>query len=133
MWKYRTSSPDRYKLLKEFARINRANQTLAEKVLWSQIRGGVLGTKVLRQHIIGDYIVDFLVPYYNLVIEVDGGYHAEREQQEDDLLRSEALYRMGFYVTRFTNEQVLHDTEATIEKIKELINIIKTPNHLQGA
>lgn len=120
-------------LLKEFARINRANQTLAEQVLWSQIRGGILGTKALRQHIIGDYIVDFLLPYYNLIIEVDGGYHAEREQHHDDLLRSEALYRMGFYVTRFTNEQVLYDTEATIEKIKELINKIKTPNHLQGA
>ncbi len=127
MWKYRTSSPDRYQLLKEFSRQNRTNQTLAEQVLWNQIRGNVLGTKVLRQHIVGDYIVDFLVPYYNLVIEVDGAYHMERDQHDDDLIRSEALNRMGLYVTRFTNEQVLYDTEATVERIKELINKIKTP------
>lgn len=127
MWKYRTSSPDRYQLLKEFSRQNRTNQTLAERVLWNQIRGNVLGTKVLRQHIVGDYIVDFLVPYYNLVIEVDGAYHMERDQHDDDLIRSEALNRMGLYVTRFTNEQVLYDTEATVERIKELINKIKTP------
>lgn len=127
MWKYRTSSPDRYQLLKEFSRQNRTNQTLAEQVLWNQIRGNVLGTKVLRQHIVGDYIVDFLVPYYNLVIEVDGAYHMERDQHDDDLIRSEALNRMGLYVTRFTNKQVLYDTEATVERIKELINKIKTP------
>lgn len=100
---------------------------MAEQVLWNQIRGNVLGTKVLRQHIVGDYIVDFLVPYYNLVIEVDGAYHMERDQHDDDLIRSEALNRMGLYVTRFTNEQVLYDTEATVERIKELINKIKTP------
>lgn len=127
MWKYRTSSPDRYQLLKEFSRQNRTNQTLAEQVLWNQIRGNVLGTKVLRLHIVGDYIVDFLVPYYNLVIEVDSAYHMERDQHDDDLIRSEALNRMGLYVTRFTNEQVLYDTEATVERIKELINKIKTP------
>lgn len=127
MWKYRTSSPDRYAILKDFARENRKNQTLAEQVLWSQIRGDVLGTKVLRQHIVGDFIVDFLIPYYNLVIEVDGGYHAERQQYDDDMIRSEALYRMGLYVTRFTNEQVLYDTENTVNRIREIINQIKTP------
>lgn len=125
MWKYRTAASDRYQILKDFARINRKNATLAEQVLWDNIRGQKLGTKVLRQYIVGDYIVDFLIPYYNLVIEVDGGYHAEREQHENDLLRSETLNKMGLYVTRFTNNQVLYDTESTVEKIKELINRIK--------
>lgn len=125
MWKYRTAASDRYQILKDFARINRKNATLAEQVLWDNIHGQKLGTKVLRQYIVGDYIVDFLIPYYNLVIEVDGGYHAEREQHENDLLRSETLNKMGLYVTRFTNNQVLYDTESTVEKIKELINRIK--------
>lgn len=111
--------------MKAFARENRAHQTLAEKVLWEHVRRDALGTKVLRQHIVGDYIVDFLIPYYNLVIEVDGGYHAEREQHEDDMLRAEMLNKMGLYVTRFTNEQVLYDTESTIERKKEIINQIK--------
>lgn len=116
MWKYRTAASDRYGILKEFARENRKHPTDAERWLWNFLRKE-LGTKVLRQHIIADYIVDFLIPYYNLVIEVDGGYHAERTQQEDDKLRSEVLNGLGFFVIRFTNEQVLMDTEYVIERI----------------
>ena len=125
MWKYRTAVSDRYQLLKDFARENRKNPTLAETVLWQSLKSDTIGTKVLRQHIIGDYIVDFLIPYYNLVIEVDGGYHAERTQQEDDAVRSGFLNSNGFYVMRFTNEQVLYDTECTLTRIQELIERIK--------
>lgn len=125
MWKYRTAVSDRYQLLKEYARENRKNPTLAETVLWQSLKSNTIGTKVLRQHIIGDYIVDFLIPYYNLVIEVDGGYHAERTQQEDDAVRSDFLNSKGFYVMRFTNEQVLYDTEGSLIRIQELINRIK--------
>lgn len=124
---------DRYQLLKDFARENRKNPTLAETVLWQSLKSDTIGTKVLRQHIIGDYIVDFLIPYYNLVIEVDGGYHAERTQQEDDAVRSDFLNSNGFCVMRFTNEQVLYDTQETINRIKEIINKIKTPITPPGA
>lgn len=133
MWKYRTAVSDRYQLLKDFARENRKNPTLAETVLWQSLKSDTIGTKVLRQHIIGDYIVDFLIPYYNLVIEVDGGYHAERTQQEDDAVRSDFLNSNGFCVMRFTNEQVLYDTQETINRIKEIINKIKTPITPPGA
>ena len=122
MWKYRTAAPDRYELLKGFARENRKHATLAEEQLWKWLKGEAVGTKVLRQHIVGDYIVDFLLPYYNLVIEVDGGYHAEREQHEDDLVRSQALNEMGLYVVRFSNEQVLLATDEVEKRIKEIIN-----------
>lgn len=127
MWVYRTSSPDRYELLKAFSRENRKNATLAERMLWEHLKNDDLGSRVLRQYIIGDYIVDFLLPYYNLVIEVDGGYHAERLQAEDDEVRSEALNSMGLYVIRFTNEQVLFETNDVLHRIKDLINNIKTP------
>ena len=120
-------------MLKDFARENRKNPTLAETVLWQSLKSDTIGTKVLRQHIIGDYIVDFLIPYYNLVIEVDGGYHAERTQQEDDAVRSDFLNSNGFCVMRFTNEQVLYDTQETINRIKEIINKIKTPITPPGA
>ena len=132
MWQYRTSSPDRYRLLKDFARENRKNATLAETQLWKFLKNNTIGTKVLRQHIVGDYIVDFLLPYYNLVIEVDGGYHAERDQHEDDLARSEALNAMGLYVIRFSNEQVLFEADDVCNKIEEIINQIKTPQPLPG-
>ena len=123
---YKTASPDRYKLLKGFALENRQNPTLAEQVLWSHIRAGQLGIKVLRQYIIGDFIVDFLLAENKLVIEVDGAYHAERQQIEDDKQREEALNRMGYRVIRFTNEEVLYDTNKVLDNItKEIENYDK--------
>ncbi len=117
MHDYKTASPDRYHLLKEFARENRKNPTLAEQVLWENLRAGQIGLKVLRQHIVGDHIVDFLLPDINLVIEVDGAYHAERQQKEDDERRERELNRMNYNVVRFTNEEVLHDIDNVIDKI----------------
>ena len=75
---WKTASPDRYELLKEFAKENRQFMTEAERALWMRLRGNALGHKFLRQHIIGDYIVDFLCRDAQVVIEVDGGYHKER-------------------------------------------------------
>ena len=124
MFKFAMASPDRYELLKAFARENRKNATLAERVLWGRLKEKSFGTRVFRQHIVGDYIVDFLLPYFSLVIEVDGGYHTERLQQEDDQFRTEELNRMGLYVMRFTNEQVLYDIDFVLSKIQETIIII---------
>lgn len=94
---------------------------MAEQVLWNHLRNNALGVKFLRQHIIGDYIADFVSTETNLVVEVDGAYHAEREQMEMDEDRTEALGRMGFRVIRFTNEEVMYNTEETIKTIKNNI------------
>lgn len=115
---YKTASPDRYELLKAFARESRKNATLAENVLWEYLRNGELGEKFLRQHIIGDYIVDFVSRHDGLVIEVDGGYHSEPRQQEDDKKREEYLEQMGYHVIRFTNEEVLYDIENVLNQIE---------------
>ena len=116
---YKTAYPDRYGLLKEYARENQRNQTLAETFLWDNIKDEALGVKFLRQHIIGDYIVDFLARSEGLIIEVDGAYHAERQQKENDALRTDILQRMGYNVMRFTNEQVLYDIDSVIQQIKD--------------
>jgi len=79
---FHCASPDRYELLKKFAKENRRNMTLAESVLWEHLRSLDVGTRFNRQFIIGDYIVDFVSQCGGLVIEVDGGYHAERQQME---------------------------------------------------
>lgn len=121
MWRYRTAASDRYDILKSFARENRKHPTEAELVLWNCLKDNFLGTKVLRQYIVGDYIVDFFLPYYDLVIEVDGGYHAERSQQEDDALRSQWLNTKGLYVIRFSNEVVLMDLDSVIERVRQHI------------
>jgi len=92
--------------------------TLAESVLWEELRTLDVGTRFNRQYIIGDYIVDFASQREGLVIEVDGGYHAERQQQEDDAIRERNLERMGFHILRFTNEEVLFDTDNVLSQIK---------------
>lgn len=53
------------------------------------------------------YIVDFYVPMFNLIIEIDGGYHMTSDQINKDRHRSFILKNMGFNVIRFTNEEVL--------------------------
>ena len=53
-----------------------------------------------------------------LVVEVDGAYHAEREQVEDDEVRTAHLEQIGFRVIRFKNEEVLIDIEGVLKKIR---------------
>ena len=119
---YKTASPDRYELLKAFARENRKNATVAEDILWEYLRKKDFGEKFLRQHIIGDYIVDFVSRKSGLVIEVDGGYHSEPRQQADDMLREQYLEKMGYHVIRFTNDDVLYDIDNVIEQIDNYFN-----------
>ena len=96
--------------------------TLAESVLWEHLRSLDVGTRFNRQFIIGDYIVDFVSQRGGLVIEVDGGYHAERQQAENDAIREEALEQMGFHVIRFTNEDVLYDIDNVLQQIENYFN-----------
>ena len=115
---YRTASPDRYKLLKAFALENRKHATQAEDFLWQNLRRNDFGVRFFRQHVIGDYIADFVSQHGGLVIEVDGGYHSEREQQEDDACRERDLENMGFHVMRFSNEEVLFDIDSVMSQIE---------------
>jgi len=72
-------------------------------------------------NILSDYIVDFVCLKLNLIIEVDGAYHNEPLQQEEDAIRSEYLREMGFIILRFTNEEVLYDTDSVIQTINKQI------------
>lgn len=111
-----------YGMLKAFAKENRENMTQAERMLWYMIQGNALGQKFKRQYIIGDCIVDFFCPLKKLIIEVDGGYHAEPKQIEDDALRQQWLEEQGFRVIRFTNKEVIFDMENTLSKIRQELN-----------
>ena len=119
---WKTASPDRYELLKGFAHENRKFMTEAESVFWNRVKGGALGHKFLRQHIVGDFIVDFLCRDAQLVVEIDGGYHAERTQEWDDTLRQQWLESVGYHVIRFTNDEVLFDIDHTIQVVENCIN-----------
>ncbi len=116
-----TNTPkDLYDKTKTLAREMRAGQTPAENHLWQRIRKEqVLGFKFRRQHTIDRFIVDFYCTKAHLVIEVDGSIHDE--QQEEDQLRSEFLESLGLRVLRFTNGEVLQQTDAVIERIAEVL------------
>lgn len=113
-----TADPCAYELLKEYAKANRKNMTEAECVFWSLVKGRSFGQRCLRQHIIGQYIVDFLFPKSKLIVEIDGDYHKTDEQQKLDQERTVWLETQGYKVVRFSNEQVLFDTNKIIEQLK---------------
>ncbi|NVN99648.1 MAG: DUF559 domain-containing protein [Geobacteraceae bacterium] len=90
--------------------------TDAENTLWRILRGRQIdGLKFRRQHPFGDYILDFVCLENMLVIEVDGGQHAE--QAGYDEIRTEQLQKAGFQVLRFWNNEVLMEIDAVKEKI----------------
>jgi very-short-patch-repair endonuclease len=88
------------------ARTLRRQQTRAEQLLWSRLRNRQQeGCKFRRQQVIGPDIVDFLSVQPKLVIEVDGGQHAETTLQ--DAQRTEYLQRRGYQVVRYWNDPVV--------------------------
>jgi PncC family amidohydrolase len=107
-----------YGLLKEFVKTHRQHPTEAERILWEIVRGNKMaGFKFRRQHIISNYIADFICLSEKLIIEVDGLHHQLPENKISDDERTKDLNRLGFEVLRFTNEQVLHDTDNVINTI----------------
>ena len=115
---FKTADPCYYELLKEFAKENRKKPTEAEAILWDYIKKRQLGQPFRRQHIIGDYIVDFACVPSKLIVEIDGGYHQLPNQQMNDKQRQEWLEKRGFTVLRFSNEEIIADTDNVIKKNK---------------
>jgi len=128
---WETANPVIYNLLKEFAKRMRNKPTEAESLLWDVLSGKKLdGYKFRRQHIIGDFIVDFICLKYNLIIEVDGLIHQLPENKTSDAERTKWLTEEGFRVIRFTNDEVLSNLDSVLERIKE--QLIAPPSGAGG-
>jgi very-short-patch-repair endonuclease len=98
------------------ARRLRVNQTDAEAVLWNHIRNRQIdGHKFARQVPIGGYICDFVCRKKQIVIEVDGGQHAESAA---DAVRDARLVAEGYRVLRFWNNDVLGNLEGVLLTIQ---------------
>ncbi len=95
------------------------DMTPAEKILWEHLKGKKLVVKFRRQHIIENYIPDFVALSIKLIIEVDGGIHLKRI--EEDEARTKWLNFMGYSVIRFKNEEVENEIEKVLDRIKEEI------------
>lgn len=102
------------------ARALRKNPTDAERALWNGLRFWQIGGhKFRRQQPIGDYIVDFVCLEKKIIIEVDGGQHAE--QEEYDGARDAWLRDKGYSVLRFWNNDVLHNLDGVKDSISQAL------------
>ena len=100
----------------------RKNPTEAETAMWKMLRKfRQSGFPFRRQHPIEFYIADFYCHNLRLVIEVDGEIHTEKQIQSHDEGRTGELERFGIKVLRFTNNQILHDSDLVVEKINATI------------
>lgn len=104
------------------ARDLRAKQTSAEALLWQLLRNRqFLGHKFRRQHQIGEYVADFYCHEAQLVIECDGLIHSENEHWHHDQARDAYMIGNGFRILRFTNDQILDDTDSVLEEISKYL------------
>jgi methionine--tRNA ligase/methionine--tRNA ligase beta chain len=115
---YQTADTVVYGLLKKFVEEHRSNPTEAENVLWQIVRGKKLDSfKFRRQHIIGTYFADFVCLSQKLIVEVDGLIHEVPENKLNDIERTAELNKFGFEVLRFTNDEVINNTDYVLNSI----------------
>lgn len=114
--------------MQDFRRDLRFNQTYGEKTLWTNLRKKQIeNTRFLRQYSVNKFIIDFYAPDIKLGIEVDGSSHIGNE--EHDKIRQEQIEFLGIKIIRFSDEQVIGNTEKVINKIIEEINSRKHTKH----
>ena len=116
---WKTANKVNYKILKEFSKKMRNQPTQAEVLLWNVLRGKKFGGyKFRRQHIIGDFIVDFICLKSNLIIEVDGLIHQLPENKASDEERTKWLENEGYRVLRLTNEEILSNLDKSLDRVE---------------
>ena len=108
------------------AQFLRRNETIAEKLLWEKLRNNLLeGLKFRRQHPVNIYIADFYCHKFKLIIELDGDYHDQEEQKQNDEVRTEVLRLNDLKIIRFKNEEVEQDINQVLTTIKNKIEQLK--------
>jgi very-short-patch-repair endonuclease len=102
-----------------------------------------MGLKFRRQHPVGPYIIDFYCAELRLAIELDGGQHFTVEGLAYDRRRTGYLAARGVRVFRFTNSELIENTEGVLETLRGKAvltweNLSRTdalprPGYLRGA
>jgi very-short-patch-repair endonuclease len=108
------------------ARRLRKDSTHAELLIWNRLRSRTLGGfKFVRQGAIGPYIVDFACRERRLVVELDGGQHAE---SQSDVIRDQWLRDHHYRVLRFWNNDVIGNTDGVLQVVLTAL-LDETPPH----
>lgn len=101
----------------EQARKLRRETTEAEALLWKHIRDRKLaGIKIRRQHPIGRYIADFCCVEEKLIVELDGGQHADDSDQDEQ--RTQYIEKYGYRIVRYWNSEVLNNIDSVLADIR---------------
>ena len=105
----------------------RNNSTPAERKLWQHIRNRQLsGVRFNRQVPIGPFICDFAARTAKLIVELDGGQHADRTVEDDR--RTRFLETRGYRVLRFWNNDVLENVEGVLVMIQAALTDSPSPD-----
>jgi very-short-patch-repair endonuclease len=88
-------------------------------LLWERLRGSRLGVAFRRQVVVADCIVDFAAPAVRLVVEVDGGYHVDR--QRADARRDRVLQELGWRVLRLSAATVEQDIAVAVGLVAQAV------------
>ena len=108
------------------ARALRLNSTNVELKLWNRLRSRSLGGfKFVRQEPIGRYVVDFICREQRLIVEVDGGQHADNQH---DAARDRWLLNHGYRVLRFWNNELNQNINGVLETIAAAL-LVESPPH----
>ena len=120
------------KELKEFAKRLRNDSTPGEIKLWSEVLRAkqFYGLQFNRQFAIRNYIVDFICKKLKLIIEIDGGSHQHKTEQDE--FRDKTLNELGYSVVRIYEEDAVNDIKNVIRTLEtflpdETINQSPTP------
>ncbi len=108
-------------IILEKAEALRDKMTESEEIVWNYLRGGKLGVKFRRQHPASLYVLDFYCHELKLAIEIDGNIHEIEDVKKNDIERQKNLESLGLKVIRFSNEEVIQNSEYVINKIQSLI------------
>ena len=115
--------------MKERARDLRRNMTDAENRMWYYLRNRRLsGYKFVREHVIGQYIADFVCREKKLVLEIDGGQHMDAVKY--DAIRTKYLEDCGYRVLRIWNHEVFINIRGVMDCILHLLESVphQTPS-----
>ena len=105
------------------------NMTETELILWEHLRNKKLGVKFRRQHVIDNYIPDFVALSIKLIVEVDGKIHLKH--MKEDRIRTKWLKLLGYSVIRFNNEEILNDLEVVLKLIKLKIEELESHSQIR--
>jgi len=105
--------------IEKFALKLRRKMTSPEKILFRALQVALepYVQRAWPQHIIGPYIADFMISGAYVVVEVDGHTHDSEKAQQYDRSRATYMRNIGFTTLRFTNTEVMRETESVIAKI----------------